>query len=417
MRFQIDGVRAGTTQPVRVELEGADLQSVMAQVAAMGIVQARVKPVADAAGSPPPIPGAAAPPPIPAPPPAAYGNTASFAGNAYAGQPAAHQPPSGFPPPARKGNNLGKIILIVGLPAAALLLTLVIILVIFLWPSGSSVGKAAGTSLDPALYLPETKEGDSAFCLSANVPKVLALDASKNIRRQFDVDKKIKALGLKVTLDDLDELLVVGTGPSSRTFTSFAIYRLKKDLSIPDMLANPETADKPESIEGFDVYQAGAAGVPGAKDFVAKIGPRTYMSSECSHADISTYLARVRSGKRIEFSSSVAAAAAEIRGGDVVVCVDIAKSSAPDDPLAVAGALRVDTSSVAGDLVFLMRDEKAAKAAYDDYQKRDKEMVERFVPGTVATQHGAVLKATGSMKSAVIEENLKKFMGGFGAGM
>ena len=34
MRFQIDGVRAGTTQPVRVELEGADLQSVMAQAAA-----------------------------------------------------------------------------------------------------------------------------------------------------------------------------------------------------------------------------------------------------------------------------------------------------------------------------------------------------------------------------------------------
>jgi hypothetical protein len=415
MRFQIDGVRAGTTQPVRVELEGADLQSVMAQVAAMGIVQARVRPVVElgAGGGPPPIPGAVAgPPPIPAAAPAAYGGGDSYGSNAYAGQPAAHQPPSGFPPAARKANNTWKILLLIGIPVAALLLVGVAVAIgLWFWYGGSSAGKAAGTALEPALYVPESKEGEAVFSISANVPKVLALDASKNIRRQMNIDPIMKDLGLKITLDDVEELLIVGGGPTMGSVNSFAICKLKQDLNIPDILKSAETAGKPEAIEGFDVYQPnGAAAGPGPMFFVCKIGPKTYLGSQCTHDDLSTYLTRVRSGKKIAFSAPVLTALGETRGGDVVVCWNVGNDGKADAPRAVAAAIRVDASSVTGEFVALMKDDNAAKAAYKDYQDKGKTEVESYVPGAVVTQQGAIVKGSGSIKSTVIEENLKKIL-------
>jgi hypothetical protein len=285
-------------------------------------------------------------------------------------------------------------------------------------PAERRLGVASGATLDPRKYLPESKEGEVVMCVSANVPKVLSLAAARKLRQASGIDEML-ASGLMVTLDDMDELLLVGHGPPEQMakLRHFAIIKLKRDLEVPNLVKNKEITGKSERIEEYNVFDTTPAGRAGpARSYLVKIGPAIYLTCECRPVELADYLKRVRAANLVELSAASKSALAEIKNGDVVVALDFGRQTDPTMPAALALSVAVETARITGEGAAMMRDEAAAQKLYSDYLKDGKTEVESMLPGTVITQKGAFLKAEGNMSSVAIEEKAKSLPGFFSFG-
>ncbi len=291
MRFQIEGVKAGTNQAMKFVVETPDAATAIAEGVKCGMEQVRATPV-DAVPAAAPVAAAASVSPV-------------------------------TPAGGKGGKGL-----MIGVGAGMAVLILIVTLVLVLrgggaGAGGAGVGGAAGTTLDPRLYLPESAAVKNGFLVfSMNAKAVMKIGVVTTLLENPEVRKNLQTFAAFLSPKNWDEVLVVMTMDTSADHEPaiFSLIKTTSDGTVSGMSQGNDPLEKTGTVAGFDVFASKNFAIEG--DVVVKMGPALYLiTSNVRSADLAAYLAKAGKGTPVELPDGVREMQAKVggAGGDAVI--------------------------------------------------------------------------------------------------